>query len=112
MLIGDASGTVDAITGDGLSLSFHQAKVLAECLRDGDLGRYQREHRRLALRPRLMSKLMLALDGRPWLQKRVVQAFRKKPEIFSRVLALHVGELSAASLARSGINLGWELLTA
>ena len=31
-LIGDASGTVDAITGEGLCLAFSQAMVLAECL--------------------------------------------------------------------------------
>ena len=52
-LIGDASGTVDAITGEGLCLTFSQALVLADCLRTGDLSRYEREHRRLALRPLL-----------------------------------------------------------
>ncbi len=36
-LIGDASGTVDAITGQGLGLSFRQAVALAQCLRSGDL---------------------------------------------------------------------------
>jgi flavin-dependent dehydrogenase len=111
-LIGDASGTVDAITGEGLCLSFSQALVLADCLRAGDLTRYQEEHRRLALRPLLMARLMLTLDGRPRLQRRTLQAFRKRPEIFQRMLALHVGILSPLHLALDGLTLGWGLLTA
>jgi menaquinone-9 beta-reductase len=111
-LIGDASGTVDAITGEGLCLSFSQAMVLAECLRTGELARYEREHRRLALRPFLMTRLMLTLDGRPWLQRRTLQALRKRPDIFRRLLELHVGVLSPLHLAVDGLTLGWGLLTA
>jgi hypothetical protein len=41
-----------------------------------------------------MARLMLTLDGRPWLQRRTLQVFRRKPETFERLLALHVGALS------------------
>jgi menaquinone-9 beta-reductase len=111
-LIGDAAGTVDAITGEGLGLSFSQAVVLAECLKSGNLDAYQREHRRLMLRPLLMARLMLTLDGRPRLQHRTLQVFRKRPEIFKHLLALHVGELPARQLVWDGLTLGWGLLTA
>ncbi len=111
-LIGDASGTVDAITGEGLGLSFNQAIELASCLRSEDLAAYQRAHRRLALRPMLMARLMLLLDGRPGFQRRTLQVFRKRPEIFRRLLALHVGELSPFDLAADGLTLGWGLLSA
>lgn len=111
-LIGDASGTVDAIAGEGLGLSFQQAMILAECLRSGNLARYQAEHRRLALRPRLMARLMLTLDGRPRLQKRVLQVFRRQPQVFRELLAFHVGALSPLHLAFGGLTLGWGLLTA
>ena len=111
-LIGDASGTVDAITGEGLCLAFSQAMVLADCLRIGDLDRYEHEHRRLALRPFLMARLMLTLDGRPRLQRRTLQAFQKRPDIFRRLLDLHVGVLSPLHLAVDGLTLGWGLLTA
>ncbi len=111
-LIGDASGTVDAITGEGLCLAFSQAMVLADCLRAGDLARYEHEHRRLALRPLLMARLMLLLDGRPRLQRRTLQAFQKRPEVFKRLLELHVGVLSPLHLALDGLTLGWGLLTA
>jgi 2-polyprenyl-6-methoxyphenol hydroxylase-like FAD-dependent oxidoreductase len=111
-LIGDASGTVDAITGEGLGLSFSQAVVLAGCLRSGNLAAYQAEHRRLSRRPLLMARMMLTLDGRPRVQQRTLQAFRKHPEVFRRLLALHVGHLSPFRLALDGLTLGWGLLTA
>jgi flavin-dependent dehydrogenase len=111
-LIGDASGTVDAITGEGLCLAFSQAMVLADCLRKGDLARYEQEHRRLALRPFLMARLMLTLDGRPRLQRRTLQALQKRPDVFRRLLQLHVGVLSPLHLALDGLTLGWGLLTA
>ena len=111
-LIGDASGTVDAITGEGLGLAFRQAVILADCLASGGLNGYNAAHRRLALRPLLMARLMLTLDGRPRLQERTLRAFRERPEVFRRLLALHVGNLSPFHLALDGLSLGWGMLTA
>jgi menaquinone-9 beta-reductase len=111
-LIGDASGTVDAITGEGLGLSFSQAVVLASCFGPGNLGSYQDAHRRLALRPLLMARLMLTLDGHSRFQQRTLRAFRRHPEVFRRLLALHVGSLSPFHVALDGLTLGWGLLTA
>lgn len=111
-LIGDASGTVDAITGEGLGLAFSQAVALAESLKSDNLARYQVEHRRLMLRPRCMARLMLTLDGRPRLQQRTLQVFQKRPEVFPRLLELHVGTLSPLHVALDGLTLGWGLLTA
>jgi len=111
-LIGDASGTVDAITGEGLGLAFSQAVVLARCLESGDLKNYQTEHRKLALRPLCMARLMLTLDQRPWLQRRTLQVFRQRPEVFRRFLELHVGALPPLHVVKDGLTLGWGLLTA
>lgn len=111
-LIGDASGTVDAITGEGLDLAFSQALALANCLEAGSLAGYQSAHRSLAVRPSAMARLMLTLDGRPRLQQRTLQVLHRRPEIFRRLLALHVGRLSPIRLAADGLTLGWGLLTA
>lgn len=111
-LIGDASGTVDAITGEGLGLAFKQAEVLAQCFETGDLKVYQAEHDRMMLRPRGMARLMLTLDGRPRLQERTLHTFRKHPDLFRRLLALHLGALPPLDLVRDGLTLGWGLLTA
>lgn len=111
-LIGDASGTVDAITGEGLGIAFGQAVALAQCLESGNLEHYEAEHRRLGLRPRGMARLMLMLDGRPWLQNRTLQAFRTYPNVFRRLLALHIGAVPPIDLVWDGLTLGWGLLTA
>jgi flavin-dependent dehydrogenase len=111
-LMGDAAGTVDAVTGEGLSLAFSQAIALAECIETGDLARYQEIHDRLTLRPRLMARLMLTLDGRPRLQHRTLRVFQDHPEVFRRLLALHVGALPPQQLVRDGLTLGWGLITA
>ena len=111
-LIGDAAGTVDAITGEGLGLAFSQAVALAHCIEKGDLTPYQRIHDRLALRPLLMARLMLTLDRRPGLQDRTISVFQGRPEIFRRLLALHVGALPPQDLVWDGLTLGWGLLTA
>ena len=110
-LIGDASGTVDAITGEGLGLAFSQAVALAECIENGNLTLYQEIHDRMTLRPRLMARLMLMLDGRPRLQHRTLQVFQKHPEVFQRLLALHVGALPPRELVWDGVTLGWGLIT-
>jgi menaquinone-9 beta-reductase len=111
-LIGDASGTVDAITGEGMGLAFGQALALAKCLQSSDLSSYQSEHRRFILRPWWMARLMLMLDGRPVLQHRTLRVFQKRPEVFRRLVALHVGALPPARLVRDGVTLGWGLLAA
>ncbi len=90
-LIGDASGSVDAITGEGMGLAFRQALALGDALAADDLGQYQAAHRRLARRPAIMAQLMLTLDRFPRLRPHVLSAFAAKPVIFERLLAVHVG---------------------
>jgi flavin-dependent dehydrogenase len=94
ILIGDASGSVDAITGEGLSLSFHQAIALADALAKDDLEAYQAAHRRLARRPAFMASLMLSLDRFPWLRSLALRGMEFEPAIFEKLLAVHVGGAS------------------
>jgi menaquinone-9 beta-reductase len=111
-LVGDASGSVDAITGEGLCLSFSQAELLADCLVSNDLQRYQQMHRKLAARPALMARLMLTLDWKKSFRQCVLRAFGSDPRLFARMLAMHVGELSPIDFAGVGLSLGWRMLGA
>ncbi|HEV1995344.1 MAG TPA: NAD(P)/FAD-dependent oxidoreductase [Candidatus Acidoferrum sp.] len=111
-LTGDASGSVDAITGEGLCLSFHQAIALADALGKGKLESYQRAHRRLARRPNTMGRLLLLLDRYPSLRKRALRGLAEEPELFARLLAAHLGEASPKFLAAMSLRLGWQFLTA
>ncbi len=96
VLIGDASGSVDAITGEGLSLSFHQALAAADALASDDLAAYQAAHRRMMRRPACMASLMLSLDRFPWLLSPALHAMAFEPAIFEKLLAVHVGAASPA----------------
>jgi len=98
VLMGDASGSVDAITGQGLHLSFQQALALAAAIESGDLTAYQSAHRSLMQRPMLMSRLLLTLDRFPAVRGRALQALAAKPEIFSHLLAAHLGTETLASV--------------
>ena len=112
-LLGDASGSADAITGDGLSLAFRQAIALGEAMAAGDLGRYQGAHARIMRLPRAMGELMLLLDGHPRLRRRVFAVFEQSPELFARLLALHTRSISPLQLgAGNCLRFGWKLLGA
>ncbi|HET7441656.1 MAG TPA: FAD-dependent monooxygenase, partial [Terriglobales bacterium] len=111
VLLGDASGGVDAITGEGLCLAFQQADILADCLISGDLSGYQRRHRALAHRPALMAAAMLMLEY-PHLRARLMRIFTRHPYLFSRMLATHVGAASPLNTAGTAMALGWKLLAA
>lgn len=112
VLVGDASGSVDAITGEGLCLSFCQAIALADALEKGDLGAYQNAHRSYARRPHTMGWLLLMLDRYPSMRRRVLKVLGNDAQLFSRLLEVHLGEDSPKSLAATGMRLGWQCLTA
>jgi menaquinone-9 beta-reductase len=90
-LIGDASGSVDAITGEGLALCFRQASALGLALKTNDLAHYERAHRRILRLPRLMSRIILLMDPSPVLRSNVLQLFQSYPRLFSCLLDIHIG---------------------
>ena len=111
-LLGDASGSVDATTGEGLCLSFYQAAALAEALAEGDLSRYQTAHRRLGRRPAIMARLLLLLDAHSRLRGHLVRTLSAHPELFARLLALHAGTASPLDIVSTGTLLGWKMVAA
>jgi menaquinone-9 beta-reductase len=113
VLVGEASGSVDAITGDGLSMAFQQAHALAEAFVNDDLSQYQSAHRRIERLPRMMANLMLLMDRRHWLRARSLRALEATPNLFSRMLAVHTGELALFRIGmEETLSFGWRLLRA
>lgn len=111
-LIGEASGSVDAITGEGLALAFRQARVLARCMVAGDLGPYEAAHRQIGRVPEYMATAMLLMDKSSWACRRTLRAFAKQPELFTGLLRFHVGESWSTFGFHGAANLGWHMLTA
>ncbi len=112
-LVGDASGYLDALTGEGLSLAFEQALALADATASGELARYAAAHRRIARVPMALAEAMLVAERRPWLRRRLVAALAARPDTFSQVLGVNDGSLapSAIGLGRL-LGLGWGMLLA
>jgi flavin-dependent dehydrogenase len=110
-LVGDASGSVDAITGEGICLAFQQAESLALALEQGDLTLYEKAHRALIRRPALMGDLMLALDRWPGLRRRAMPALAGQPDLFRNLLAFHVGEAGLRRTAATAAAFCWGVLT-
>lgn len=110
-LLGDAAGCVDAITGEGLGLAFEQAEALGGALAAGDLKRFGAAHRRIMRRASLMSKCLLMLGEWPALRQRVMRTLERRPEIFDRLLAGHVGTGTHGELLANGMKLAWHVVT-
>ena len=112
-LIGDASGSPDAITGEGLAVSFRQAVSLANAVEQGDLELYNRAHRRIGRLPHAMSWLMVSMDRWPQVQGRAIKTLSSHPDYFQQLLSVHVGAESLRRFAvRQGIGVGWSFLEA
>jgi flavin-dependent dehydrogenase len=112
-LIGDASGSVDAITGEGLALAFQQAILLSQSLACESLELYEARHPALLALPQRMASMLLLLDRHPQLCARTLRAFAAHPALFRALLAVHVGEASLAQfLLQNGMSLAAGLLAA
>ena len=112
-LVGEASGSLDGTTGEGLSVLFQEALALGKALAANDLASYEVAHRRLRRNPALMSRLLLAMDRSAWLRRRGLRALAADRSLFSRLLAVHVGlPVSFRHAARSLCALGGRFLIA
>jgi flavin-dependent dehydrogenase len=109
-LTGDASGSVDAITGEGLCLSFRQAIALAEALEAGKLEKYQSAHGQLATRPHFMSRLLLLLGRNVTLRQRTLKVLTRDPGLFARLLAVHGEKTSSLDLTSTSLRFGYQFL--
>jgi menaquinone-9 beta-reductase len=113
-LVGDASGSVDAITGEGLAMGFRQALLLAECLADGEveqgLAQYDRLHAQILQLPHVMARAMLLMDRSAILRDRTMRILAAEPKLFAGMLGVHVGaEPLFGFVARRGAELAWRL---
>src|ERR1700722_3725691 len=111
VLVGDASGSVDAITGEGLNLGFQHALALPDCLVSGDLSGYQKIHRKLQFRPAVMAYFLSLLGRQKFVRERTFRAFAADPSLFSNFLDLHLGHASHPQAALAATKLGWHFAT-
>jgi flavin-dependent dehydrogenase len=96
VLVGDAGGYVDAITGEGISLALAGAQALGSVL-PAALARgatretflpYDRAVRRQYRRYALACRAVLEVARRPRARRRVLGFLRNHPRLFDRLIAL------------------------
>ncbi len=91
LLVGDAAGAPDPITGEGMSLALLSARAAAEAVVAGDLSLYARAHRRLAAGSDWLGRWLLRATRYPAIADRVVASLAERPELFRKLLEIASG---------------------
>ncbi|GHB00991.1 NAD(P)/FAD-dependent oxidoreductase [Streptomyces chryseus] len=83
LLVGDAAGYTDALTGEGVALALASAEAAVRCLRAGRPQAYERCWRRLSLRHRLLTEGLVRMSGHAAVARLVVPAAARMPSLFT-----------------------------
>ncbi len=83
LLVGDAAGYIDALTGEGLALSLAAAAELVRCLSDDRPDDYDRAWSSTSRRSRWLTSGLLWTRCRPALARHVVPLAARAPKLFS-----------------------------
>ena len=86
LLVGDASGYVDALTGEGISVGLAQAEALAGCLAARRAADYERAWRRASGPAWRFTASLLWSRNQPFLGPRIVPAAQRLPWLFTALV--------------------------
>jgi flavin-dependent dehydrogenase len=82
LLVGDAGGYVDALTGEGVALAVAQARVAVAALVDGEPARYERDWRTVTRRYRVLTGSLLGATRLGPVRRALVPAAERVPSVF------------------------------
>ncbi len=112
VLVGDAAGFVDAITGEGMSIGLVSARLAADSLHAAlaadvwgarALAPYGAA-RRAATRDQIaLTELVLWGFRRPWLARHIVGNLGRHPELFGRMLSVNSGSAGLLHVGARGV---------
>jgi flavin-dependent dehydrogenase len=88
LLVGDAAGYTDALTGEGLGPAFGAAELLVQCVVADRPGDYDHQWRRMTRRYRALTAALLRAGACPPLRAGIVPAAHAWPNLFSSVVNL------------------------
>jgi flavin-dependent dehydrogenase len=105
LLVGDAAGAPDPVTGEGMALAILSARAAAEAISKGRPEEYERERRRLAAGSEWLGRWLLRATRYPAIADRVVASLVEHPDLFVKLLEIAVGtrregDLTLAEVAR------------
>lgn len=83
LLVGDAAGYVDALTGEGIAVAMVCARALVDCIVADDPGAYERRWLAASRRYRIITSSLLWARRQPLLAPRIVPLAARLPRVFS-----------------------------
>jgi flavin-dependent dehydrogenase len=86
LFVGDASGYLDALTGEGIGVALAQATVLADCLAAGRASDYERAWQRVSRRAWILTSGLLWSRHQALLAPRIVPAAQRLPNLFTSIV--------------------------
>ena len=86
LLVGDAAGYVDALTGEGISLGLAQAAAAVEAVADGDPSSYEQQWTSITRSYRLLTTGLVAAASVPLLRQTLVPAAEALPGVFGAIV--------------------------
>ena len=86
LLVGDAAGYVDALTGEGIAVGIAQARAAVGAIVAGDLALYEREWRRVTRRHDLLTRALVSATRHAGVRSRIVPAAATVPRVFEMVV--------------------------
>lgn len=85
LLVGDASGYVDAVTGEGIRVGLAQVRAAIECITAGDADRYEHAWRSATRDYRMLTSGLVALGNSP-LRPAIVPLARALPGVYGSIV--------------------------
>jgi flavin-dependent dehydrogenase len=82
LLVGDAGGYVDALTGEGISMALAQARAAVTAVVDDDPERYEREWHTITRRYRVLTGALLGATRSARVRRALVPAAQRLPGVF------------------------------
>lgn len=86
MLIGDASGYVDALTGEGIRLGLAQARAAVASVVADTPDAYEHEWRRLSRDYRRLTTALVGAAARPPIRRRIVPLAVRLPRVYGALV--------------------------
>ena len=83
LLVGDAAGYVDALTGEGIAIGLAQARAAIGCVVAGAPAGYEEQARRIGRRHELLTHALLAATAHQPVRSRLVSTAARAPWLFS-----------------------------
>jgi flavin-dependent dehydrogenase len=86
LLVGDAAGYVDALTGEGIAIGLAQARAAVDAVVAGRPEQYEAAYKKLGRRHELLTHALLSSSRIPVVRRQIVPLAARLPRVFAGVV--------------------------